>query len=443
MSLHTSLLLALALTITGCENHLEDCSNGEDDDEDGFADCLDQDCYDRCTEDCSDGHDNDGDGLVDCLDDDCLGECPEDCSNGEDDDDDGFVDCLDQDCYTSCTEDCFDGYDNDGDGLADCWDDDCLGECPEDCDNGEDDDGDSAIDCADDDCDGGCPEVCDDTRDNDGDGATDCADLDCDGSTTGCPEVCDDGRDNDGDGLLDCEDSDCTTCSETVCDDGLDGDIDGLIDCADEDCWGNGCMVTIARLKGGNASVGRTSNGEYAFGWQTTTSGGTTYYGKVTSWVQLYAYGYSLYGDVVVYPATGPTTTCTWQIDTGVARLSNSFDYGVRHATTSWPNATPTWFRNRDHFRIKRYGFRASSGCPVQTSGFLPQRLLLVPTPLATIGGGLWYGGSTTGYTGGPSSWYESESTSSYAYYRRYLSGTAHWNIPTMDPSDPYALVHY
>ncbi|MBW2254859.1 MAG: hypothetical protein JRI25_09730 [Deltaproteobacteria bacterium] len=492
MSLRPSLLLALALTVTGCKSHLEDCSNGEDDDGDGFADCLDQDCYDGCSEDCSDGQDNDGDGLPDCLDDDCQcpedcdnGEdddgdgfvdcldqdcfvscsedcsdgydndgdglpdcwdddcqCPEDCDNGEDDDGDGYTDCLDQDCHDSCSEDCSDGYDNDGDGLPDCWDDDCLGECPEDCDNGEDDDGDSAIDCADDDCDGGCPEVCDDTRDNDGDGATDCADIDCDGTTAGCPEVCDDGRDNDGDGLLDCEDGDCTTCTETVCDDGLDGDIDGLIDCADEDCWGNGCTVTIATLQGGSAVIQRWKSSASSSGWHTTASG-VNFYGFLSSELQVDAFGYSLYGNVVVHPATGSTVTCTWQVDSGSVHLVNQLDYGVRYATTSWLKVAPTWVRSEDDSIFRRRGFQASSGCPFQTSGFLPWRHRFVPDNLATIDGGLWYAGSTTGYTLMYQSGATSESSTSYAYSRQHSHQDAYWIIPSLIPSDPYVRVHY
>ncbi|MBW2254858.1 MAG: hypothetical protein JRI25_09725 [Deltaproteobacteria bacterium] len=439
MSLRTGLFLALALTVTGCKSHLEDCSNGQDDDDDGFADCLDQDCYDSCSEDCFDGQDNDGDGLPDCWDDDC--QCPEDCFDGQDNDGDGFTDCLDQDCHGSCSEDCFDGYDNDGDGLPDCWDDDCLGECPEDCDNGEDDDGDSATDCADDDCDGGCPEVCDDTRDNDGDGAADCADTDCDGATAGCPEVCDDGRDNDGDGLLDCEDGDCTTCTETVCDDGLDGDIDGLIDCADEDCWGKGCMVTIATLQGGNAFVNRYNTLGSSSGWESTTAG-VNYFGLLASEVLLRMYGYSMYGKVVVYPATGSTTTCTWQLDSARVHINDEFDYGARYATTSWLNA-PTWVRSEDDSFIRRWGFQASSGCPVQTSGFLPRRFLIAPTHIATIGGGRWYGGSTTGYTSWTSLTSSFGSAPSYSSFRQFCTQYAFWNVPTLDPSDPYVLVHH
>ncbi|MBN1611811.1 MAG: hypothetical protein JW940_34585, partial [Polyangiaceae bacterium] len=68
------------------------------------------------------------DSKIDCDDSDCA--CPDagketDCSNGEDDDNDGKVDCEDSDC--SCpTEDCSNGKDDDNDGKADCEDDECV-----------------------------------------------------------------------------------------------------------------------------------------------------------------------------------------------------------------------------------------------------------------------------------------------------------------------------
>ena len=70
------------------------CSDGLDNDNDGFADCADEDCLENldCTEeDCTDGLDEDGDTLVDCADPDCtLVEelCYEsDCSDGLDNED--------------------------------------------------------------------------------------------------------------------------------------------------------------------------------------------------------------------------------------------------------------------------------------------------------------------------------------------------------------------
>ena len=55
--------------------------------------------------DCTDGTDDEGDGYVDCDDDDCDDdpECQEsDCANGVDDDGDRYVDCDDSDCDETC-----------------------------------------------------------------------------------------------------------------------------------------------------------------------------------------------------------------------------------------------------------------------------------------------------------------------------------------------------
>ena len=53
---------------------------------------------------CSDGIDNDGDGFTDCEDADCEGDSDcalEICNDGIDNDEDGFTDCDDADCDTS------------------------------------------------------------------------------------------------------------------------------------------------------------------------------------------------------------------------------------------------------------------------------------------------------------------------------------------------------
>jgi hypothetical protein len=114
------------------------CSDGQDNDLDGKADCRDEDCKAFCVESsnatCHDGKDNDQDGKVDCRDEACAAFCPEAtaaaCSDGQDNDSDGKTDCDDRDCDGFCPEetlaDCNDGRDNDGDGLVDaadprCW----------------------------------------------------------------------------------------------------------------------------------------------------------------------------------------------------------------------------------------------------------------------------------------------------------------------------------
>ncbi|MEC7984828.1 MAG: MopE-related protein [Myxococcota bacterium] len=145
----------------------------------------------------------------------CNGE-EQDCSDGDDNDGDGFIDCADTDCgsQVACQElDCSDGADNDGDGVTDCDDSDCStdGACFDQCD-GTDSDGDGLVDCDDPDCefDAACFEyTCDDSADDDGDGLIDCDDPDCDGDLS-CQETnCNDGIDDDNDGLADCYDTDC------------------------------------------------------------------------------------------------------------------------------------------------------------------------------------------------------------------------------------------
>jgi hypothetical protein len=145
------------------------CTDGEDNDGDGCADCLDFGCVNGLTicappdppepentlEKCSDGIDNDGDNYVDCSDFDCTGAqasseavayCAqisetndERCSDGLDNDCNGFIDCNDNSCRKSPTvtvcpkentqELCSDNMDNDGDSFIDCNDFDCDAFC--------------------------------------------------------------------------------------------------------------------------------------------------------------------------------------------------------------------------------------------------------------------------------------------------------------------------
>jgi len=175
------------------------------------------------------------------------------CDNGQDDNNDNAADCLDPLCADDpgCDESntdlygdtaCTDGVDNDGDGDSDCADSDCEFESV--CDE-------SNVDAY--------PNGCSDTVDNDGDGNSDCADPDCDGAANcdesddtlypnGCANV--DGSnvpvDDDGDGLANCADPDCAdapNCDEGDtdtypggCTDTADNDGDGLTDCEDDDC---------------------------------------------------------------------------------------------------------------------------------------------------------------------------------------------------------------
>ncbi|MCB9580835.1 MAG: hypothetical protein H6717_27650 [Polyangiaceae bacterium] len=106
---------------TGAESTDAACSNGLDDDGNGFIDCADFHCSanpsvsvcngenDDVT--CSDGKDNDGDGHIDCQDYDCqispavtkcLGErTNEECHDGLDNDGDSKIDCADTSCAAS------------------------------------------------------------------------------------------------------------------------------------------------------------------------------------------------------------------------------------------------------------------------------------------------------------------------------------------------------
>ena len=173
---------ALLATALSCSGKADD-DDGDDDGDDGST----------ATEDCTDGIDNDGDGYVDCIDFDCEEFCADfeaegsadasECSDGEDNDGDGRTDCEQNTCWrnwdaTTCVEEtedeCSDGIDNDDDGNgADCDDPDCG------------------------------------------------FSLACGGSGTpeATNETCSDGEDNDGDTYTDCDDWSCQyTTSVTVCD---------------------------------------------------------------------------------------------------------------------------------------------------------------------------------------------------------------------------------
>lgn len=140
------------------EGDFSTCLDGEDNDQDQLADCLDPDCGSaphcgaRVTStegddlSCSDGIDNDGNGYVDCNDFGCLKNTdvtvcrppesePENsllaCSDGLDNDWDNDIDCRDPDCAAfpvlceSSDVACSDGIDNDNNGYLDCQDFNC------------------------------------------------------------------------------------------------------------------------------------------------------------------------------------------------------------------------------------------------------------------------------------------------------------------------------
>jgi hypothetical protein len=238
--------------------HPEICTDGDDNDCNGVADCVDPACYDAPTcgcvpspggEQCANGQDDDCDTTVDCNDTDCQGTpacgCLASevglCTNGQDDDCDDDVDCDDWDCST--------------DPICGCQP---LAEW---CDNEQDDDCDELIDCADPECTGiypcvcippGSPEACSNDQDDDCDTLVDCADPDCLASPS-CAvctaEICDDGLDNNCNDKIDCADPECyfspaCPASPEICNNELDDDHDQLVDCADPDCANNPWCVT-------------------------------------------------------------------------------------------------------------------------------------------------------------------------------------------------------
>ncbi len=398
----------IAATVNGhnvyCQyRHELNCTDGFDNDGDGYTDCQDMDCFGNvaagCPSDegaagapsttCFDGINNDYDyglwkndsvqiskqeldvgqnwelgpahythpispsdaiQLIDCRDPDCDGAVSAaghvcqfgeeiNCTDGFDNDGDGYTDCQDYDCrlrykdgtlantsninesrlacpLTEATSPdgtlhndntsgywCADGIDNDLDKFIartwetydvnkwirrnlgqtdnttgiDCRDPDCDGLVGNSiglqlceygnetsCSDAFDNDADNAMDCADSDCAGKggacrpCPlyenisdDSCMNNYDDDHDGLIDAQDPDCYGKVVDIyghiaaqneSNFCNDGFDNDGDGLIDSADPDCPAQYTTEitayggCRDGIDNDRDGKTDCADPDC---------------------------------------------------------------------------------------------------------------------------------------------------------------------------------------------------------------
>ena len=323
------------------ENTVDLCSNGTDDDGDGDADCNDTGCCSVVTCDpstacgrmpdgggdctpsgaedsmaaCTDGVDNDCNGFFDCRDFACSAFCGAEnsngtCNDGEDNDMDGFVDCDDRDCEErivcageATNANCSDGMDNDEDGMTDCMDEDCQAEAIVVCDgttptgvtedmwaamvmtrctNGTDDNGNTRFDCGEFSClwnYEGCAAppaerfnaACADGVDNDMDGFTDCEDpacqaegiAVCDGTTpvavdpgdygTASDAECSNSVNEDGNGFTDCMDFGCsqnpdvTVCpgenSDELCSDGMDNDDNGFTDCMDFGCSQNAAVT--------------------------------------------------------------------------------------------------------------------------------------------------------------------------------------------------------
>jgi hypothetical protein len=217
---------------------IEICTDGIDNNANGFTDCDDMACADATNcqpppvEICGDTLDNDDNGLTDCNDPVCIGtgscESPvaEICNDQIDNNGDNLFDCDDPMCSTAMhciPENCEDGIDNNGDGLFDCDDPLCI---------------DTRI------CRRPPVEICDDDIDNDDSGEIDCDDEKCSDSARCNPhtrqhERCRNEIDDNNDGLIDCDDPLCfdrAACLDEICTNDLDDDADGRIDCEDREC---------------------------------------------------------------------------------------------------------------------------------------------------------------------------------------------------------------
>lgn len=174
------------------------------------------------------------------------------------------------------------------------------------------------------------------------------------------PETCTDGVDNDADGLLDCEDDDCLgnpACAETNCSDGVDDDGDGTADCTDADCWSDpecDVKVWLSGANGGRRLLGITYADQFGVG-----------VGCDTTWVES---SYSLlgvsapFGKIRFEGGGAAPTTCEFTVDSSWIRLDHR-------------SGPETYFEQA--WAVERSGFAMDAGCPLRTSGFLPDTWFL------------------------------------------------------------------
>ncbi|MHC5094757.1 MAG: GDSL-type esterase/lipase family protein [Planctomycetota bacterium] len=239
--------VAMASQLTAHIQALLDCGDGQCGAGEDSCWCP-EDCGAPTTTElnCSDGIDDDCDGYTDCEDSDCMGDpaCPAYCGNGTCD--------PGEDC-SSCPDDCISKTGGAPNSRYCCGDGVCEGaedavNCAVDCGGGGSYCDDGTCDPGEDQC--NCPEdcgtppatetVCDDGIDDDCDSYTDCDDIDCDGDPACQSSYCGDGTCDPGEDQCNCA-ADCGTppATETNCTDGIDEDCDGNTDCDDGDCDGD------------------------------------------------------------------------------------------------------------------------------------------------------------------------------------------------------------
>ena len=232
-------------------------------------------------------------------------------------------------------------------------------------------------------------EVCGSGLDEDCDWDEDCLDQDCVDDPV-CLEAgnCRDGVDNDLDGTLDCEDADCVgsaDCVESLCDNGVDDDGDGWTDCGDDDCWSVDCPTVTARVTGGTAAF----DIDKASSWRTWNR----WYDERTV-SQTLDEKYKVRGDwsaSVWGSVSFSGEVCTWQ----ARQDADLYRYWKRHkdrVSYEWTTTSSGWTLTPKE--VTHASFAMSSGCSLQSSGWLPRQLAVGSDSIQTSSGGLWFAGA-------------------------------------------------
>lgn len=280
----------------GPENTPERCSDGcnNDPETNNFIDCRDRSCaaLPLCMEvvaeensnpACSDGIDNNGNGFTDCEDFGCFRAARDGMPAT------GRAVCLQEITNAACS----DGMDSDGDGDTDCADSDCQGDAIVVCDgatptsplpaqsewagliatrcgNGTDDDGAGFTDCGDRTCQYFAPAcltagfeggnaACSDGIDNDLDGLIDCADeFSCSPTGNESIVVCD----SEGNPVDFADEAAITAAANTRCSDGSPNGDDTFVDCIDNSCKRDALVTVCDATTEGNVRTCAPVDGE-------------------------------------------------------------------------------------------------------------------------------------------------------------------------------------